>query len=83
VTLRWTPTALHDLESLAEYIAEDAPAAAASMVEMILFRRQPAPLHGALSGLIIQVTGDDHQFMPVFPQVLRQFKMTRMTGFLR
>ena len=47
MTVRWTPTALRDLESLAEYTAEDAPAAAASMVEKILsgieaLRRQPA-----------------------------------------
>ena len=46
MTVRWTPTALHDLEALAEYIAADAPGAAADMVAKILsgieaLRRQP------------------------------------------
>ncbi len=46
MTVRWTPTALRDLESLAQYIAEDAPEAAANMVARILsgieaLQRQP------------------------------------------
>jgi len=36
MTVRWTPTALRDLESLDAYIAEDAPEAAALTVERIL-----------------------------------------------
>jgi toxin ParE1/3/4 len=34
--VRWTPTALRDLESLHEYIREDRPSAAATTVERIL-----------------------------------------------
>ena len=36
MTIRWTPTALRDLESLHAYIAEDSDEAAAAMVEKIL-----------------------------------------------
>jgi addiction module RelE/StbE family toxin len=44
--IRWTPTALGDLESLHAYIAEENPEAAARTVERILlgieaFRRHP------------------------------------------
>ncbi len=35
MTVRWTPTALRDLESLHEYIGEDNPLAAATTVERI------------------------------------------------
>jgi toxin ParE1/3/4 len=46
MTVRWTPTALRDLESLDAHIAEDAPEAAAATVERILsgieaLRRHP------------------------------------------
>lgn len=34
--IRWTPTALRDLESLHEYVAEDSLPAAAATVERIL-----------------------------------------------
>ena len=34
--IRWTPTALRDLESLHEYVAEDSLPAAAATVEKIL-----------------------------------------------
>ncbi len=34
--VRWTPTALRDLESLHGYVAEDKPRAAAATVERIL-----------------------------------------------
>jgi toxin ParE1/3/4 len=34
--IRWTPTALRDLESLHGYVAEDKPRAAAATVERIL-----------------------------------------------
>jgi len=36
MTIRWTPTALRDLECLHAYIAEDNDDAAAAMVEKIL-----------------------------------------------
>lgn len=36
MTIRWTPTALHDLESLHAYICYDDPAAADAAVEKIL-----------------------------------------------
>lgn len=36
MTIRWTPTALHDLESLSGYISEDNPTAAGVMVEAVL-----------------------------------------------
>jgi addiction module RelE/StbE family toxin len=36
MTIRWTPTALRDLESLHAYIAEDSDEAAAAMVGKIL-----------------------------------------------
>ncbi|HXM45465.1 MAG TPA: type II toxin-antitoxin system RelE/ParE family toxin [Bryobacteraceae bacterium] len=36
MTIRWTPTALRDLESLHAYIAADSGAAAAATVEKIL-----------------------------------------------
>jgi addiction module RelE/StbE family toxin len=36
VIIRWTPTALRDLESLHEYVAEDSLPAAAATVERIL-----------------------------------------------
>jgi len=36
MTIRWTPTALRDLESLHAYIAEDSDEAAAAMVEKVL-----------------------------------------------
>jgi len=36
MTLRWTPTALRDMESLMDYIAVDSPAAARNMAEKIL-----------------------------------------------
>jgi len=46
MTALWTPTALRDLESLAQFIAEDAPGAAANMVARVLsgieaLKRQP------------------------------------------
>lgn len=34
--VRWTPSALRDLESLSDYISEDRAAAASAMVESIL-----------------------------------------------
>lgn len=36
MTLRWTPTALRDLESLRAYISQDNPAAADAAVERII-----------------------------------------------
>jgi toxin ParE1/3/4 len=36
MTARWTPTALHDLESLHAYISRDNPTAADAAVERIL-----------------------------------------------
>jgi addiction module RelE/StbE family toxin len=36
VTIRWTPTALHDLESVHSYIATDNPNAALMMLETIV-----------------------------------------------
>jgi toxin ParE1/3/4 len=36
VTVRWTPTALRDLESLYDYVADDSVTAAAGIVEHVL-----------------------------------------------
>ena len=46
--IRWTPTALRDLEALHSHVAEDSPGAAASEVRRILSAAEALSLHPEL-----------------------------------
>jgi toxin ParE1/3/4 len=73
--IRWTPTALRDLEALHSYVAEDSPGAAANEVERILSALDALSLHPEL-GRNGRVSGTRELVVPPYIVAYRTQKMS-------